>query len=206
VGEESFLNVSSSAREWARKVLDEALSLALVEDLVPQDSWLFVWGIWMRIFESTSLSANCGWGPSLLWILLWSVESVWLVVDSRSEVAVDCGCTVSLVVRNSSSVGAVDWDLLIVLSESISVGVWVGEESSLEHLVGGWLNAWDEMAWGEGGLLDLGVVVLWVPVKSHLTNSDEWIVGLWPDLGNIEDVISVVVGVFLWHDLDEPGP
>ena len=123
MGEESFLNVSSSAREWSRKVLDEALSLVLGEDLVPEDSWLFVWGIWMRISISTSLSTNCEFNLSFIWILLWSVENVWLIVDSRSEVAVNCGSTISLVVCNSSSVWAVDWDLLVVLSKSISVSV-----------------------------------------------------------------------------------
>jgi len=123
MGEESFLNVSSSAREWSRKVLDEALSLVLGEDLVPEDSWLFVWGIWMRISISTSLSTNCEFNLLFFWILLWSVENVWLIVDSRSEVAVNCGSTISLVVCNSSSVWAVDWDLLVVLSKSISVSV-----------------------------------------------------------------------------------
>ena len=55
-------------------------------------------------------------------------------------------------------------------------------------------------------MLDLGVVVLWVPVESHFADSDEWVVGMWPDLGDIENIESVVVGVLLWHDLDVPGP
>ena len=150
VGEEAFLDVSSGAREWAGKVRNEVLSISLGVDLVPEDSWLFIWGVWMRIFVSAGLSADGELGPSCLGVLLWSVEDVWLVVNSRPEVAVDCGGTVSLVVGNSGSVRAVDWDLLVVLAESISVGVWVGEESSLEHLIVGWLDTWDEVAWREG--------------------------------------------------------
>lgn len=86
------------------------------------------------------------------------------------------------------------------------MGIWIGEKSSLEHLVHGWLNTWDQVAWCEGGLLDLGVVVFWIPVKSHLTNLYQWVVGVWPHLGDIKHIKSVVLSILLWHNLNVPGP
>ena len=82
-----------------------------------------------------------------VWIFFRSIQCVWLVVWLTSVVAINSGGTISDVRGNSSSVWTVDWDLLIVLSESISVGVWVREESSLKHLAVGWLDAWNEVAW-----------------------------------------------------------
>ena len=50
-------------------------------------------------------------------------------------------------VDNFGAVGAVDGDLLVVGSESVSVGVGVGEESSLEHLIEGGLHSGNEVSW-----------------------------------------------------------
>ena len=55
-------------------------------------------------------------------------------------------------------------------------------------------------------MLGLSVVVLWVSIQGHLTNFVERIIGVWPDLGDIENVESVVSSVLLWHQLDVPGP
>ena len=51
-------------------------------------------------------------------------------------VAVDSGGTISLIVSNSSPVRAIDRDLVVVSTESVSVGVGVREKPSLEHLIG----------------------------------------------------------------------
>ena len=86
---------------------------------------------------SISAGSTCNWSssPGESWVLLWSALGVWLVVDGSSLVSVDSSSTVSLVVSNSSSIWAVDWNLLIVDTESISVSIWIREKSSLKHLI-----------------------------------------------------------------------
>ena len=121
-------------------------------------------------------------------------------------VSVNSSSTISEVSMNSSSVWAVNWDLLVVLSESISVGIWIREKSSLEHLIIGWLNSWNEVRWRESGLLDLGVIVLWVSIQGQLTDFDEWVIGVRPHLGDIKNIESVVFSILLWHQLNEPSP
>ena len=107
---------------------------------------------------------------------------------------------------HAGSVWAVDWDLLVVWSKSMSVSIWVIDESSLEHLAVGCLDTWDEVGWGEGGLLSLGVVVLRVLVEDELADALERIIGVRPDLGDVIDVEAVVVGVSDGHDLSVPSP
>ena len=51
--------------------------------------------------------------------------------------------------------GAVDRDALVVDTEAVAVGVCVGEESCLEHLVGGGLDTRHHVGGGEGQLLHL---------------------------------------------------
>ena len=84
---------------------------------------------------SSNLSGGVLLGPGKAGVRDWSSHGVWLVVWTSTLVSDDGGGSISEVSMNSSSVWAVNWDLLIVLSESISLSIWVREESSLEHLV-----------------------------------------------------------------------
>lgn len=62
------------------------------------------------------------------------------------------------------------------------------------------------MAWSESRLLNLSVVVFWVSVESHDTNLLQWVVFVWPDLGDVKNVESVGFSILLWHQLHKPGP
>lgn len=50
------------------------------------------------------------------------------------------------------------------------------------------------------------MIVLWVSIQGHFTNFDKWVVTVWPDLGNIEDIESVVLSILFWHNLYVPCP
>ena len=104
------------------------------------------------------------------------------------------------------SVRTVDRDLVVVSSESVSVGIRVREESSLKHLIGGWLNSWDNVSRREGNLLHLSEVVLDISVQNQLSDWNERVVFMRPDLGDIEDVPLVGGGILLRHDLGKHGP
>lgn len=80
----------------------------------------------MSILISTSLSGNSEFGPGELRVLLRSVGvRVWLVVLVGRILGNESGSSVSLIVSNSSSVRAVNWELVVVLSKSVSVGIWI---------------------------------------------------------------------------------
>jgi hypothetical protein len=71
------------------------------------------------------------------WVLDGAVERVGLVVRRGvgALVSVHIHRAVSLVVGNSRLVRAVDRDLVVVGSKSVSLSIRVREESSLKHLV-----------------------------------------------------------------------
>uniref|UniRef100_A0A1Z5KZ21 Catalase n=1 Tax=Ornithodoros moubata TaxID=6938 RepID=A0A1Z5KZ21_ORNMO len=84
---------------------------------------------------------------SILFILVHSTESIALVSSSLAE-------------------WTVDWNLHEVWSQSVSVGVAVGKESSLKHLVRAGFNTRYQVGWTECYLLNFSKVVLRVPVKN----------------------------------------
>jgi hypothetical protein len=132
--------------------------------------------------------------------------AVGLVVNGAAMVSIDSARAISLVGGNSGSVRAVDGDLVVVGTQSVSVGVGVREDSALEHLVVGELNTWDDMGWGESNLLNLGKVILRVSVKIEFSNRDQRIVAVGDYLGHIEDVKLVVLTRLLRDELDIPCP
>ena len=85
--------------------------------------------------------------------------------SNATSVFVDSHRSVSNTVVNFSSVGAVDWNLLIVSSQSVSVSIRIGEESALEHLIEGRLDSWDQLAGRECRLLGLSKVIFNVSVE-----------------------------------------
>ncbi len=92
------------------------------------------------------------------------VERVGLVVDIGTLVAVVILGTVSLIGVDSDSVGAVDGELIKIGSQTVSVGVIVRKQSSLQHLVIRRLDARNHVGWRKGALLHFGEVVLGVSV------------------------------------------
>jgi len=88
----------------------------------------------------------------------------------------------------------------------VSVGIWVREESTLEDWVGRWLKTRYEMGWVVSSLLDLGEVVLDVSVESQLSELAKRELGVWPDLGEIEDVVLELLGLLRSHGLNVDLP
>ena len=62
------------------------------------------------------------------------------------------------------------------------------------------------MSWCKCRLFSFSVEVLWVSVQRESSNFDERVVTLWPYLGNIIDVKSVLFTVCKRHNLHVPSP
>ena len=100
----------------------------------------------------------------------------------------------------------VDGQRLVVRAQAVAVGVGVREDPCLQHLVGAGANAGYQVAGRHGHLLDLGEVVLGVAVQLHHAHLDQRVVGVRPDLGQVEGVVGCLLGVSLGHDLDIQRP
>lgn len=153
--------------------------------------------------DQSSHSELAGFGRGNHFVL---VESSGLVVFVGSLVSVDDHESVSDVVGYLGAVGAVDGDLLVIDSETVTMGVRVGEESSLEHFVERGFDTWDEVGRREGRLLGFSEVILRVAVEYEFSDRDEWVVAMGPNLGYVEDVPSVLEAVLIGHDLRLESP
>ena len=127
------------------------------------------------------------------------MEGCRLVVWLRSLVSIDTHGTITLTIRNTSSVWAVNWDLVVVSAKSMTVSIRVREESALKHFVKRGLHTRNEMSRRESSLLSVLEVVLRVSVEDQFTNGHERVVRVRPDLGHIENVPSVLETIVDWH-------
>ena len=136
---------------------------------------------------------------------LRAAAGVGLVVDRTAAVAVEAHGTIAVIVHDGAARG-VDGEGLVVDAEAVALGVGVGEDAGLEHLVGRVADAWDNVRRSERDLLDLGVVIRRVAVKFKVSDVDQWVIGVRPNFGEIEGVDLVAIGIGLGHDLDGEAP
>jgi hypothetical protein len=203
---EAFLDVSAALAESSRDVVDDALTLDVVEDLTEEPTSLLVVVVGVVMSVTSNLTVVVGSVPGGGRILDGTVSRVRLVVDLGSLVSIDAHLTVADHVRNTSAVRAVDRDLLVVGSKSVSVSIGVREKTSLEHLVERSFDSGNQVRGRESGLLSLSVEVFGVAVKNEFTNIHERVVGMGPDLGNVVYVKSVSSSVSDRHHLYFPAP
>jgi len=201
-----FLDVSPGTSETTANVLNKVSSVSFIHDFSEESSGLLVIIIRMLVRVSASKTSNGELSLLLAWVLNWAIKSVWLIVRCTSLVAIDGGGAISLIVSNSSSIRAVDRNLFIVGTESVSVGVRVGEESSLEHLISRRLNAWDNMGRSKCRLLNFSEIVLWVFVEYNFAYRNQGVVFVWNDLCDIENIILVVLSLLFGNELNIPCP
>ena len=88
----------------------------------------------------------------------------------------------------------------------MSMSVGIGEETSLEHLVGRGLDSWNQMSGRKSDLLDLGKVVGRVAVENHSTDWYERVLAVRPHLSDVERVEFALLGLFDAHHLNVERP
>lgn len=204
-----MLRISYISSNWlhaAYDVVNEVSSVCLSHNLSEEGSWLFVVSVRMCVGVSSSSSGKGNWSPLLGGILNRAIQSVWLVVWSASAVSIDSSGTISLIVSHSSSIGAVNGDLIIVSPKSVSVCVRVREESALKHFVVRGLNTWNHVSRRESSLLDLSEIVVRVLVECELSYRDQGIVTMRNHLSDVEDVELIVLSFLLRNELNVPCP
>lgn len=134
---ESLFDVLSALAQRSGKVSNDILTILLCENFVEEGSGLFVVVIGVLVREPANVTAqNLLRETERLILLGGPIIAVWLVIWAASTVAIDCHSSIAgVVVAQRSTVRAVDWNLFVILSESVAVGVRVIEKPSLEHLI-----------------------------------------------------------------------
>lgn len=97
--------------------------------------------------------------------------------------------------------GCVHGQLLVVYTKTVAMCIRVREETGLEDRVWGGLNIRDKVGWGEGGLFDLGEIVLDILIEDELADGAERELAVRPNLGEIKDVVTEFLGLVRGHCL-----
>ena len=134
------------------------------------------------------------------------VHGVGFVVRSSADIFLNIHGSISNGVVNFRSVGAVDWYLLEIGSESMPVRIGVGEESALEDPVSGGTHPWHEIAGGEGGLFSLGEIVVNIAIEDNLSNFYQRIISLRYNFSRIEHVPFVLGDICFRNSLETQLP
>ena len=120
-------------------------------------------------------------------------------------VAVDPHGTVAVVAVERAT-GRIDRDQVVVDAEAVALGIPIGEQPSLQHLVRRETDAGHDVGRIERRLLDFGKIILGVPVQLQDTDLHQRIILVEPDLGQVEGMVGALRRGFLRHHLDEHRP
>ena len=113
------------------------------------------------------------------------VSGIRLVVRASADFGLNCHGSISDPVGELGFERAVDRELLEVGSESVSLGIRVGEEPSLKNAIGGRSHSWYEIARGKGSLLCLSKVIINIAIDDDPANLYERVVFLGDYFGGV---------------------
>jgi hypothetical protein len=186
-------------------ISNQSLSVLRSHDFSVEISWLGKVAVWMDLFVPSNETLN--WkvldlgAQSHLEISM----AVWIVVRLRTLSSLLLR-TISLTIVQPGLVRTVDFKLVVIGTESMSMSVGVAEKSSLKHLVERRLDSWHHVGRTVGYLLDLLEVILWVSVQFQDTNFDQRVLAMGPHFGNVEDIPLVILSILFGHHLNTEFP
>src|SRR5699024_8061689 len=125
------------------------------------------------------------------------VNRVILVVEQEGH-----GAFVLIGVDLVSVQWLVNWQLLVVRTNAVTLLVSVSKDTCLQHAVWGKANARNQVRWVQSNLLNLSEEVAWVAVKNKLANIVRWVIFLGPVLDQIEGIAAVVLCSFDMYNRD----
>lgn len=105
-----------------------------------------------------------------------------------------------------SSIRAIDWNLDVVCSQSMSMSVRIRKESSLEHFISRWFNTRYKVSRWKSTLFSFSKVVFRVSVEDHFSYWNQWIICLRPNFGYIKNIPFIISSISLWHNLNFNTP
>src|SRR5690606_33837373 len=140
-----------------------------------------------------------------IWLLLPFALTVWLIMQATALVAINTHRTIT-VVAVIWTTRCVHWYLRVIHTQTVALGVPIGEQSSLQHAVWRETYTWHNVRWVKGRLLNIGKIILRIFIQFKITHFNQWIVTFWPHFSQIKRVIRHFSCIGFWHDLHIHGP
>ena len=102
--------------------------------------------------------------------------------------------------------GRIHRNLLVIHAQPRAMRIGVGKAASQQHLVGRQTDAGDHIVGFEGELFDLRIPIDRIFVEHQLADFDQRIILMRPDLGQIERIDAIGLGILIGHDLPFERP
>ena len=118
----------------------------------------------MRVRMTGSLPGNIKRRLGNIRIWLRTAEAVGIVVRAVTAVVTETHKAIALIVINLCCLRRINGQKMIVGPQAMEMGIMVGKQPSLEHLVRRCCNTGNEVGRGESSLLYLGKVIPGIPV------------------------------------------
>lgn len=185
------------------QVADKSLPTAVVQGVCPEVGGLTEVVLSIAAHVAVDISGQRtaglqGQGPGTL---LGSAERVGEIVGGSVLIVSHCHGAIALEVSHIDPVRAVNRDLHAVAAQAVPLGIAVGKESPLEHLIRRGLYSRYHVGRTEGQLFDFREIVGGVTIEDELADGQQREVLLRPHFGDIEGIEATLLGLLVEHYL-----
>ncbi len=123
-----------------------------------------------------------------------------LVMQTTALIAIYAHGTIAMVAVDRAT-RSVDRNLMVIHPQPVALRIPVGEKTALQHTVWREADARNDIRRRECRLLDILEVVVGIAVELVIADLDQRVVGMRPDLGEVERMVRHLGGVGLRHYL-----
>merc|ERR1712008_618057 len=103
-------------------------------------------------------------------VISGSTKGIGIVVGASFLVCIYCHWSVSLIALGLCTVRTIDWDLQIICTQAVTMGVGVREQSSLQHFIGTGFDSRHQMGWAKSQLFNFSKIISWIAVECQFAS------------------------------------
>ena len=138
--------------------------------------------------------------------LLGAAEGIGLVIGVRIGIGGHEMHRPVLIVIMDRAFGRIDGQRFIMRADAMAMGVGIGEDARLQHLVGREPDARHDVGRRIGGLFDFREIIVGIAVELENANVDQGIILVRPHFGEAERIVGRLLRVEFGHDLHAQIP
>jgi len=189
--------------EMFGQIANKSFPAAIVQGVGPKVGDLTEVIFRITAHKSVNISGQgaAGLQPQSPGTFLRAAERVGEVVGGPILIVGHRHLSIPLEVPHINSVGAVHRDLHVVNAHAMTLRVPVSKETTLEHLIGRWLDPRNHVSRTEGQLLHLREVVGGIAIKDQFSDRQQGKILLGPHFGHVERVETTLFGLLVEHYL-----
>merc|ERR1712172_90854 len=184
-------------------VINQSFSFFLIQSFVEKNATLGEIILIRRI-----VSAHIGMVYSefafgiFLNVISRSTKRIGIVIRASFLVSINCHWAVSLIALGLCTVGTIDWDLQIICTQAVTMGVGIREQSSLQHFIRARFNSGHQMGRAKSQLFNFSKIISWIAIECQFSSLNQRKFTMGPYFGQIKWVEFPIFSFLKTHDLN----